>query len=112
MVVPAGKLAGASLVTLAPLQMLLVIGEPSGTPEAEHEPLSVPTLTGAGQVIVGGWLSTTTVCWQVLLLPCTSTTVQVTVLVPTGKVAGALLVTLATPQLSDVLGVPSATPLA
>src|ERR1043166_1438706 len=53
-----------------------------------------------------------TVCWQLLLLPWTSTTVQVTVLVPTGKLAGALLVTLATPQLSAVAGVPSTTPLA
>src|SRR5437867_527322 len=43
-------------------------------------------------------------CWQVFVLPCTSTTVQVTVFVPTVIEAGALLVTLATPQLSEVAG--------
>ena len=38
-----------------------------------------------------------------------STTVQVTEFVPTGKLAGALLVTLAMPQLSDVTGLPRGT---
>src|SRR2546428_788582 len=52
-----------------------------------------------------------TVCGQVLLLPWTSTTVQVTALVPTGKLAGALLVRLATAQLSEVTGAPRTTPL-
>ncbi len=52
---------------------------------------------------------TTTVCVQVLELPPRSTTVHVTMLVPTAKDDGALLVTLPTPQLSDVTGVPSAT---
>src|SRR5437762_1332900 len=34
---------------------------------------------------------TITVCWQLLLLPCTSTTVHVTAFVPTGNVAGQVM---------------------
>ena len=45
-----------------------------------------------------------------MLLP--SVTVQITVVLPRGKVAGALLVTEATLQLSEVTGVPKATPVA
>ena len=41
-----------------------------------------------------------------------SVTVQVTVVVPSGKAAGALLLTDATPQLSAVVGVPKVTPVA
>lgn len=37
-------------------------------------------------------------------------TVQVTVVVPKGKLTGALLVTFATPQLSEVTGVPNDKP--
>src|ERR1043166_5343599 len=39
-------------------------------------------------------------------------TVQMTIVVPSGNCVGALLVTLATTQLSELSGVPSATPLA
>jgi hypothetical protein len=52
---------------------------------------------------------TVTNCSQVVLLPAASTTVQVTVVTPIGKVAGASLETDATVQLSDVTGVPRAT---
>jgi hypothetical protein len=55
---------------------------------------------------------TFTVCEQVAVLPLLSVTVQITVVVPTGKDAGALLLTVATAQLSDVVGVPKATPVA
>ena len=41
-----------------------------------------------------------------------SVTVQVTVVVPIGNVAGASLDTEATPQLSEVIGLPRATPVA
>ncbi len=44
-----------------------------------------------------------------MVRPFTSVTVQVTVVVPTGKVAGALFVVLCTPQLSPVVGVPKFT---
>jgi hypothetical protein len=55
-------------------------------------------------------LSETVTVWvQVLVLPAASTTVQVTVVTPIGKVAGALLVTDATVQLSEATGVPRAT---
>ena len=67
----------------------------------------------AGQLITGPWLSkTVTVCVAVLIFPLPSVTVQVTVVVPIGKVAGALLVTDATEQLSEVIGVPSEIPVA
>ena len=49
---------------------------------------------------------------MVVVLPAASFAVQVTIVVHTGNVAGALFVTLATPQLSDVTGVPSVTPVA
>jgi len=46
------------------------------------------------------------------VFPLPSVTVHVTVVVPTGKAAGALFVTDATEQLSDVEGVPNETPVA
>ena len=46
------------------------------------------------------------------MLPLPSVTVQVTVVLPNGKALGALLVTEATEQLSAVVGVPKATPVA
>ena len=49
---------------------------------------------------------------HVAVLPFTSVTVHFTVVFPTGKVAGALFVTDATPQLSAVTGVPKVTPVA
>ena len=65
----------------------------------------------AGATIVGLVLSlTVTVCVAVAVLPELSVTVQITVVVPSGKVPGALFVTEATPQLSAVVGVPSVTP--
>ena len=58
-------------------------------------------------------MSVTVTSWvQVAVSPELSVTVQVTVVAPIGNVAGALLVTEATPQLSAVTGVPSKTPLA
>jgi hypothetical protein len=49
---------------------------------------------------------------DVAVFPDPSVTVHVTVVVPNGKVAGALLVTAATVQLSAVVGTPSETPVA
>jgi hypothetical protein len=70
----------------------------------------VLTVTLLGQVIVGGWLSlTVTVCWQVAVFPDPSVTVHVTTVTPAGNCDGALLVTDATEQLSDVVGVPRLT---
>ena len=44
-------------------------------------------------------------------MPELSVTVHVTTVVPSGKAAGALFVTEATPQLSAVVGVPRARPV-
>src|SRR5439155_911876 len=43
------------------------------------------------------------------LLPWLSVTIQITVFVPTGKIEGALLVTVTVPQLSPTVGVPRVT---
>src|SRR2546427_5618664 len=60
--------------------------------------------------MTGAWLSTTITVWvQLLKLPCTSVTVQTTALVPTPYGSLASLTTLATPQLSPLVGVPSTT---
>jgi hypothetical protein len=53
-----------------------------------------------------------TFCVQVAVLPEASVAVQITVFVPFGNVAGALLVTLAIEQLSEETGVPKFTPVA
>ena len=67
----------------------------------------------AGQITVGGILSTTvTLCAAVLVLPDASVTVQVTTVIPTGKLAGALFVAVSPGQLSEVTGVPNTTPVA
>jgi hypothetical protein len=111
-VTPIGKAAGALLVTLATPQLSLVTGVPKATPLAV-QPELVATVTAAGQLIAGFSLSVTVTFWvQVVVLPLLSVTVHVMVVVPIGKAAGALLVTLATPQLSPDTGVPKATPVA
>src|SRR5438445_9142063 len=82
-------------------------------PVAKQAPEFTLTVTSAGQVIVGTWLSrTTTRCWQVAVLPLLSVAVQVTRLVPVGNCAGALLVIVTVPQLSFAIGLPRATPVA
>jgi hypothetical protein len=108
-VTPIGKVAGALLVTDATVQLSDATGDPSAT-VAKQEPASVVAVMFEGQAIVGIWLSDTVTVWvHVLVLPALSTTVQVTVVTPIGKVAGALFVTDATAQLSDVTGDPRAT---
>src|ERR1051326_9065614 len=110
MLVPAGKSTGALLVTVTGPQLSATVGAPRATLVAPHRPGEAITVTSAGQLMLGGWVSLTiTVCGQVMLLPELSVTVQITVLVPTGKSAGALLVRLTGPQLSDTVGVPRAT---
>ena len=72
------------MVTDATVQLSAVVGVPRFTPVAVQAVL-VNVLMFAGQVIVGKMLSVTvTVCVQVALLPLPSTTVQVTVVVPSG----------------------------
>jgi len=112
-VTPNGKEEGALFVTKAIVQLSVAIGVPILTPVAMH-PLLVTALTFDGQLtIIGGTLSVTiTVCAHVAELPAASFTVQMTVVEPNGKATGALLVILATEQLSAVVGVPKATPVA
>ena len=101
---PTGNVAGALWVTVATPQLSLVTGA-ARDDVAKHWPGSLFTVTFAGQMIAGSSLSeTVTVCRQVFEFPWISFTVQVTVVNPTGKVAGALFVTVATPQLSVVAG--------
>ena len=67
----------------------------------------------AGQVIEGASSSVTVTFWvQVVVLFAASLTVQVTVVTPIGKLAGALFVTINDPtavQLSETIGLPSET---
>src|SRR5713101_7051483 len=108
--VPTENIAGALLVTVTAPQLSETVGVPSVTLVAPQRPGEAKTVTSAGQVMEGGWLSVTiTSCGQVAVLPCESVAVQITVLVPTGKIAGALLDTVTTPQLSEKVGVPSVT---
>src|SRR5438552_1209040 len=108
--VPTGKSEGALLVTVTGPQLSATIGVPRVTLVAPHRPAEALTVTRAGQEMVGGCVSLTiTVCGQVTLLPWLSVTVQITVLVPTGKSDGALLVTVTGPQLSATVGVPRVT---
>ena len=112
-VIPTGNSTGTSLVKDATPQLSLVVGVPRLTPVAAHLSLSESTATSAGQEIVGNSRSIiVTVCSQVAVFPLLSVTVQLTIVIPIGKAAGASLVTVATPQLSSVVGVPSVTPVA
>src|ERR1051325_1447389 len=105
MFVPTGKLDGALLVIVATPQLSLTVGGVNVTFVAAQRPLLAVTVSSAGQVIAGGCVSLTiTVGLQVAVLPALSRTVQVTMFVPTGKLDGALLVIVATPQLSLTVG--------
>ena len=90
---------------IVPAQLSVVVGAVTVT---EHSPVAAASVGFTGLVTS----STTTVWVAVAVLPLPSVTVQVTVVVPSGNVAGALFVTEATEQLSAVTGVPSATPVA
>src|SRR5436309_1577083 len=57
----------------------------------------------------GVWSATATCCCAVAVLPCASVAVQVTVVVPMGKLAGASFVTATPVQLSLATGDPSET---
>jgi hypothetical protein len=97
-----------SFVTLATEQLSAVVGVPRLAMIASHDAGSAFTFTAAGQVIVGFWVSVTvTICVQVAVKPLASVTVQMTVVEPIGKVVLAWsFVTLATEQLSAVVGEP------
>ena len=74
-----------------------------------HTPASTFTVTSAGAVIVGSMLSTTvTICVAVAVFPDPSVAVHVTVVLPSGKLAGASFDAVAL-QLSAIVGVPRVT---
>jgi hypothetical protein len=111
-VLPNGNAVGALLVVDATVQLSAVVGVPNTTPVAVQL-LFVVADTAAGAVMVGLTLSVTvTNCVAVAVCPLPSVTVHVTVVVPKANAEGALLVTLATEQLSAVTGVPKTTPVA
>jgi hypothetical protein len=108
-VTPTGKVAGALLLTEATPQLSPVVGVPRFTPVAVHPELVVVFILD-GQVIVGGTISVTvTVCVHEAVFPELSVIVQITLVTPNGKEAGALLVTDANPQPAVVTGVPRLT---
>jgi hypothetical protein len=67
----------------------------------------------SGQLICGASKSRTVTVWTAIAeLPELSVTAHVTTVAPFGKTGGASLTTVATPQLSEVSGVPKLTPVA
>src|SRR6266403_2280294 len=58
--VPTENCARALLVSVTAPQLSLAVGLPRATPVAKQAPEFTLTVTSAGQVIVGGWLSRTT----------------------------------------------------
>src|SRR5438445_4808757 len=111
--VPVRNCAGALLVIVTVPQLSLAVGLPKTTPVAKQAPELTLTVTSAGQVIVGTWLSrTTTRCWQVVVLPLLSVVPYTTLFRSVGNCAGALLVIVTVPQLSLAVGLPNATPVA
>src|SRR5204862_3298923 len=91
-------------VTAAMPQLSLTVGMPRFTSVATFVPGLGRTERSAGQMIVGGWLSSTvTVKVQLFVLPLASVAVEVTVVVPTGKtepLKGVLVRFVTAPQMS------------
>ena len=110
-VVPKGNARGASLVTEATPQLSAVVGVPKITPVAVQVVLVTVTMF-AGHIIVGLTLSVMVTVWVlVVAFPEASVAVQVTVVFPIGKAAGASFV-ITTEQLSLYIGVPILRPAA
>src|SRR5438876_8237603 len=108
--VPVGNCAGALLVIVTVPQLSLAVGLPNATPVAKQAPEFTLTVTSAGQVIVGAWLSRTmTRCWQVAVLPLPSVAVQVTRFVPVGNCSWEVRVVGKVGELWWAGGLPTAT---
>jgi len=109
-VAPTGNAAGALFNVDETEQLSAVTGVPRAG-AAVQIPAPVETLTPAGAVIVGFWLSATmTSCAAEAVRPCTSVVVHVTVFEPSAYVAVPLFTVPEMAQLSAVTGVPRATP--
>src|SRR4051812_31671359 len=84
--VPTGNCVGALLVIVTVPQLSLAVALPRVTPLAKHVPTLAFTVTSAGHVTAGTWVSmTVTVKVHWLVLPLLSAAVLVTVVTPTGK---------------------------
>ena len=104
-VLPTGKEAGASLLTISTIQLSEVVGAINVSEAASQTPRSAVTVVSLAQIIIGSISSITTIsCVQLSILPLVSITVHVTVVVPIGNMAGASLVTEVTLQLSSKAG--------
>src|SRR5439155_16161406 len=106
---PGGKIAGALLATRTdPLTLSDATGIGTAT-DVPDGPVCSTVVGGGTPLNVGGVVSTTvTVVVAVALLPAASRAVNVTVVGPGGKIAGALLETTAEPlQLSEDVGIGS-----
>jgi hypothetical protein len=107
------------LVSVTPKQLSLAVGAVH-VAIPSHEPTVVLVLMFAGRpTIAGAVLSITVItCVAVAVFPTASVAVQVTLVVPSGKIAGASFVTVTAVQLSVATGLPklaitaSHTPLA
>ena len=107
-VIPVGKLEGASWVTLATEQLSEEVGSPKSIPVATQELLDVEVIISAGATLIGAVVSETVTNWMAeTIFPELSVTCHTTGVTPIEKSAGALLVRLKTPQLS----VADATPI-
>src|SRR5205814_9916286 len=108
-VTPRGKIPGALLDTATePLTLSLAVGI-GHTSDAPDGPVCSTVVGGGTPLNVGGVVSTTvTIVVAVALLPAASRAVNVTVVGPGGKIAGALLETATEPlQLSEDVGIGS-----
>src|SRR3954447_21515398 len=107
------KVALVSPGKRSPLKYQAKVTGPQDVPTATVKVAGVPRLLvrlcGCDVIAGAAGSMTMTRCTQALLFPQPSITVHVTKLVPKVKLAGALLLTLATPQLSLVTGGPSDT---
>ena len=105
-VFPIGKVAGALLLNVTPLQLSEAVGAVNTTVAVHPDPAVAVIATGV--VNVGAVTSITViVCVAVPVFPLASVAVHVTVVFPTGNVAGALFVKVTlfgAVQLSDTAG--------
>src|SRR5256712_6192877 len=109
-VLPSRKSAGALLVTDLIIPLSVTVALPSGTTLSVVEEAS--KTTSFGGVICGGVVSIRfTICLALAVLPEPSVAVQVTVVLPSRKSAGALLVTDLIIPLSVTVALPSGTTL-
>src|SRR5207249_6550310 len=107
-VVPIGKRFPGGIpleLTLTPGQLSVAAALPSAVLETTvPDALVAATVTFAGAMIIGRSRSFTVTSWAAdALLPEGSVAVHVTVVVPLGKLAGALLVTATMPELSEAV---------